>query len=72
MELTTFNSTHEELAEAVRGAWGKDVLPGCTLVYTGQVIFGMAETTEILDKNARCSHYPWINIGTGCYLAVIK
>ena len=72
MEFTTLNSTHDEIVEAIRGVWGKDVMKDCTLVYAGQVIFGIAESTEILDRNAKCSHYPWNEIGTNCYMAVVK
>ncbi|MBR6457078.1 MAG: hypothetical protein IKS71_00640 [Bacteroidales bacterium] len=72
MEITSFNSTHDELAEATRGYWGKDVLKDCTLVYCGQIVFGVAKDTATLDKNAKCPHYDWNLIGSGCWMAVIK
>lgn len=72
MEFTTLNSTHDEMAEAIRGAWGKDVLKDCTLVYAGQFIIGIAKDIEILEKNAKCPHYSWIEIGKGCFLAIVK
>ena len=51
MEFITVNSTHDELAEAARGVWGKDVLKDCSLVYFGQGIVGIADNVEILEKN---------------------
>ena len=72
MEFTTLNSTHDEIVEAIRGVWGKDVLKDCTLVYAGQIIIGIADNTEILDRNVKCSHYEWNEIGNGCFLSILK
>lgn len=72
MEFTTVNSTHDEIAEAIRGAHGKDVTKECSIVYLGQAIIGIAEDTEILERNVKCPHYSWINIGRDCYLAIVK
>lgn len=72
MEFTTLNSTHDEIVEAIRGVWGKDVLKDCTLVYFGQGIIGLANDTETLNKNVKCNHYDWIELATGCYLAILK
>ena len=72
MEFTTVNSTHDEIAEAIRGVWGKDVLKDCSLVYFGQGVVGIADNVEILDKNVKCSHYDWQPIGDRIYFAVVK
>ena len=71
MEFTTLNSTHEELAEAVRGVWGKDVHKDCSLVYFGQGIVGVGDPA-VLEKNVKCSHYEWQQIGERVYFAVVK
>ena len=72
MEFTTVNSTHEELAEATRGVWGKDVLRDCSIVYFGQGIIGIADNVTTLDKNVKCSHYEWEQIGDNVFFAVLK
>lgn len=72
MEFTTFATKHEDLAEALKGVWGKDVYKDCSLVYCGQLIIGIAEDTEILDKNVKCSHYSWEKIGDNVYLSILK
>lgn len=71
MEFTTLNSNHEELAEAVRGAWGKDVGKDFSLVYFGQGIVGVGDPA-VLEKNVKCSHYEWQQIGERVYFAVVK
>ncbi len=72
MEFTTLNSTHEELAEAVRGVWGKDVGKDFSLVYFGQGIVGIADSVEVLERNVKCSHHDWQPIGDRVYFAVVK
>lgn len=72
MEITTLNSTHDELAEAVRGIWGKDILKDCKFVYCGNIVFGFGNNTEVLDKNVKCSHYEWSKINDNLYCAIIR
>lgn len=72
MEFTTVNSNHEELAEATRGAWGKDVLKDCSFVYFGQGVIGIGDSVEILDKNVKCNHYDWHPLGNRVYFAIVK
>lgn len=72
MEFTTLNSTHEELAEAIRGVWGKKISKECSIVYLGNLIVGIAASTYILEKEVGANHYPWKEIGEGVYLAVTK
>ena len=72
MEFTTLNSTHEELAEAIRGVWGKKIGKNFAVVYLGNVIIGIAASTYILDKEVGANHYEWKEIGEGVYLALTK
>lgn len=72
MEITTSFTNHNDLAEAVRGYWGKDIGKNFSFVYFGQAVIGIADSTEILDKECKCNHYPWINIGDKTYLAILK
>jgi len=72
MEFTTSYTNHEDLAEATRGVWGKDVLEDCSFVYFGQGIIGIGASTEILDKHCKCKHGDWINIGNNIYFSILK
>lgn len=72
MEFTTLNSSLEDIAEAVKGAWGKDILKDCSFVYCGHLVIGSGKTTEILDKNCKVNHTPWQQIGDELYLAILK
>lgn len=72
MEITTLNSTHEELAEAVRGVWGKDVTKDATIVYAGQLIVANGEDLEKINKNVKCKHKQWIEIGEHCWMTVVE
>lgn len=72
MELTTLNSTHDEIAEAIRGCWGRDVTKESTIVYAGQLIVGQAETTEILDKQVKVKHKDWIPVGENLYITFLN
>lgn len=72
MEFTTLNSTHDEIAEAIRGVWGKDIMKDCSFVYCGQLIIGMGDNTTLLDKNVKCPHTDWVEIGNKCWLAILK
>lgn len=72
MEMTTLNSSHEEIAEAMRGCWGRDVTKESTIVYVGQLIVGQAETTEILDKQVKVKHKDWIPVGENLYISFLN
>jgi hypothetical protein len=72
MEFTTPYTDHKEMAEAMRGAWGKDVGEDFSLVYFGQGVIGIADNTTILEKHVKTKHYDWINIGNKIWFAVIK
>lgn len=72
MEFVGINTTHEELTEAIRGVYGKDILKDCSFVYCGHLIIGSGKTTEILDKNCKVNHTPWQKIGDDLYLAILK
>lgn len=72
MEFVGINTTHDELTEAIRGLYGKDILKDCSFAYCGQLIIGIGENTTILDNNVKCKHTEWINIGEKCWLAILK
>lgn len=72
MEYVGINTTHDDLVEAVKGTYGKDVLTDCSFAYCGMVVFGFGKNTEILDKNCKCKHYDWKKIGDGVYISILK
>lgn len=72
MEYVGINTTHDDLVEAVKGTYGKDVLTDCSFAYCGMVVFGFGKNTEILDKNCKCKHYDWKQIGDGVYISILK
>lgn len=72
MEYVGINTTHDDLVEAVKGTYGKDVLIDCSFAYCGTVVFGFGKNTEILDKNCKCKHYDWKRIGDDVYIAILK
>lgn len=72
MEFTTSYTNHDDLAEATRGVWGKDVMDDCSFVYFGQGIIGIANSTSILDQNCKCKHGDWISIGDKIYFSILK
>lgn len=72
MEYVGINTSHDDLVEAVKGTYGKDVLTDCSFAYCGMVVFGFGENTEILDKNCKCKHYDWKRIGDGVYISILK
>lgn len=71
MEYIGINSSHDEMTEALRGTYGKDILKDCSFAYCGTVVFGFGNNTDILDKNCKCKHYEWKEIGNGVYIAIL-
>lgn len=72
MEIITSFSNHEDIADAIKGSYGKEIGKDYKLVYIGNVIIGMADNTTILDKNCKQKHYEWIEIGEKLFLAFCK
>ena len=72
MEFTTNNSTHEELADALRGVHGKDVGKDFAFIYLGQGVIGMADNTATLDKHVGVDHYSWIQLADKVWVAVCR
>lgn len=71
MDLLSFNSETKDIAEAVRGAWGKEVYENTKFVYCGQIVFAIGNLDDI-KKQCKQTVYDWISIGTNAYMGVIK
>ena len=73
MEILSINSNIEDIAEAIRGSWGKDIYKDCQFVYSGQLIYGFrTNDTTLLDKKCKVSHYDWYKLADNVYIAIIK
>lgn len=72
MEMTTSFTNHEDLAEATRGIHGKEIGKDYKIVCIENLIIGIAENTDILDKHITTRHYEWNQIGTNTYLTILK
>lgn len=72
MEFVTSYSDVHELADALKGCHGKEITNEYKIVYCGQMLIGMADNTDILDKNCKCKHYDWVQIGNKVWLAINK
>ena len=72
MEFVGINTTHEELTEAIRGVYGKDVTKDVTIVYVGQLIVANGTNLETINKNVKCKHKQWIEIGDHCWMTVCE
>jgi hypothetical protein len=72
MEITTSYTNHDDLAEAIKGAWGKEVGEDYTIIYFGQGIIGKAASIEILEKHVKIKHTDWDSIGNNLYFSVVR
>ena len=71
MDLVSFNSENKDIAEAVRGAWGKEVYDDVKFVYCGQIIFAVGSLSDI-QKQCKQTVYEWIEIGNNSYMGIIQ
>lgn len=71
MEIINPYSDSKDMADAIKGYWGKEVSKDCTIVYCGQVMIGIGDV-EVLEKKCAARHYDWEQIGGNIYIAVIK
>jgi hypothetical protein len=71
MDLVSFNSENKDIAEAVRGAWGKEVTTETKIVYCGQIVFAIGKLDDI-KKQCKQTVYDWISIGSDAYMGVIQ
>ena len=71
MEIVSFNTKEKEIADAVKGYWGKEVGKDYKLVYFGQGVLGVGDK-EILEKKCGVPHYEWEELTSNVYFAVVK
>lgn len=73
MEYVGINTSHDDLVEAVKGMYGKDIYKECQFVYSGQLVYGFGTNdTTLLDKKCKVSHYDWYKLANNVYIAIIK
>lgn len=70
MEIISFNSKTEDIAEAIKGPWGKEVFVDCSIVYLGTVVIVVGDLTSA-EKKLKCKHDSWIKISDKAWLSVV-
>lgn len=71
MELLSFNSKEQDIADALKGAWGKEVYEECSLVYCGHIVWAFGALEDI-KKRAKQQVYSWKQVADGIYVGIIK
>lgn len=71
MDIVSFNGKEQEIAEAIHGAWGKEVYTDCKIVYCGQIVFGFGKL-DVIKKRIKKNVYNFTSAGTDFYVGVIK
>lgn len=68
MEFITSYSTKEEIADAIRGVYGKSIEKEYKILYLGNAIIGIGDLEQII-KHTECNHSEFIPLGNSVYLA---
>ena len=71
MDIVSFNNKEEEIAEAIHGAWGKEVYADCKIVYCGQIVFCFGKL-DVIKKRIKKQVYDFTTAGNDFYVGVIK
>lgn len=71
MEILNPFSDNKEMADAIKGYWGKEVTKDYSIVYFGQAVIGIGDK-EVLNKNCAVKHYDWQSIGDNIWFAIVK
>ena len=71
MDIVSFNNKEQEIAEAIHGAWGKEVYADCKLVYCGQIVFCFGKL-DVIKKRIKKQVYDFASAGKDFYVGVIK
>jgi hypothetical protein len=71
MEFITYNSTHEEIADGIRGVYGKKIDKDCSIVYLGNAIIAIGDLDKI-KKSVECKTSEWISIGNNVYISIYE
>lgn len=71
MEILNPYSQPDEIADAIKGYWGKEVTKDYSIVYVGQAVIGIGDVA-ILNKKCAVKHYDWQSIGDNIWIAIVK
>jgi hypothetical protein len=71
MEFITSYSTPSEMADAIRGVYGKKIEKDYKIFYLGNVILGIGDLDQI-KKNVECKTSSWEQLSDTVFLAYFE
>lgn len=71
MEIISFNSKADDIAEAIRGPHGKETYSDCSIIYLGIIVIVIG-SLESAIKKLKCKHSDWEQIGDKVWISVIQ
>lgn len=71
MEIISFNSKADDIAEAIKGPWGKEIYSSCSILYFGIMVLVIGNLNDAVLK-LKCKHGTWEQIGDKVWISVIQ
>ena len=70
MEIISFNSKNEDIAEAIRGPHGKEIYSDCSIIYLGTIVIVIGNLESAIKK-LKCKHTDWESLSDRVWMAVV-
>ena len=70
MEIISFNSKANDIAEAIKGPWGKEIYKDVSILYFGTIVMVIGNLNHAVTK-LKCKHDSWEQIGDNVWISVI-
>lgn len=71
MEFVTSYSTEEEIADAIKGVYGKHIDKDVKILYLGTAIIGIGELEQI-KKKVECKTSNWMQLSETVFLSYLE
>lgn len=71
MEFVTSYSTEEEIADAIKGVYGKQIDNEVKILYLGTAIIGIGELEQI-KKKVECKTSNWMQLSETVFLSYLE
>ena len=71
MEFVTPYSTEEEIADAMKGVYGKQIDKDVKILYLGNAIIGIGELEQI-KKRVECKTSNWMQLAETVFLSYLE
>lgn len=68
MEFVTPYTSQDEMADAIKGVYGKSIEKDYKILYLGNAVIGIGQLEQI-KKHTECKHSDYIPLGNNVYLA---